>query len=89
MQDSEKHKQKLDLVIRHRSEHLRFFVGWHNLEFFAVSPAKRSLIYLPVPVFWDQFESSRLLHVPSPICLFYFNSVVFGDDERNLQRYID
>lgn len=63
-----------------------FFVEWLNLEFFATPPTKRSLFYAPVPIFWNEIESLRLLRVPSLPCFAYYSIVPFGEDDRNTQR---
>lgn len=51
MQDAEEYKQELNLEALQRMKDQAFFVGWQNLEFFVVSPAKSYLPYALVPVF--------------------------------------
>lgn len=61
---AEEYERELDLEVLQRTNNHEYFVGWHNLELFAVRPAKCLLYYAPVSVFWIKFESLRLLPVP-------------------------
>lgn len=86
MQDADEFQRELEMEVHQRTIEHRFFVGWHSLESFAVSPAKPSLFYALVPVFWIENESLWLLRVPSPLCLAYYRGEVFAGDDRNEQR---
>lgn len=86
MRDAEEYKQELDMQMRERTKNPRYFVRWHILEFFVLSPAKRSPVDAPLLVFWNEIEGSRLLCVPYPLCLAYYSGGLFGDDDRNTQQ---
>lgn len=66
MQDAEEYERELDLETCQRTKQNGFFFGWHNLEFSAMLPANRLLFYAPVPMFRNEIEIFRLLHVPYP-----------------------
>lgn len=65
------YKRDLDLEGRERTENLGFFVRWKSFKFYDVPPAKRLLLYKPVPVFWIKMGSSLLLPVLSLHCFAY------------------
>lgn len=48
---ADEYELKLDLEVRQRTKNHGFFVGWYRLEFFAVAPASRLLLYVLVCVF--------------------------------------
>lgn len=54
------------------------FVGWHNLEMFAVPPRDLSRYYVAVTGFWRDWEAHRMLCVPSPPVFAYYSGVL-GD----------
>lgn len=53
------------MEVSQRANYHGLFVGWHNIKFFAVLPAKRLSYYAPVSVFWNEIKSSKLLCVRS------------------------
>lgn len=54
------------------------FVGWQNLEMFAVPSKDRYRNYVPVPAFWRIREAHRILCVLLlPRVAYYFGT--FGD----------
>lgn len=76
----------LMMVMRQRAENRGLLVRWHYLEFFAVLPAMHLLFHASMSVFWNESESSRLSHVPSPPCLAYYTGVQSGSDDCNTQQ---
>lgn len=76
----------MDLELRHCINDYRFFVGWHNLEFLVVPPAKRWILYAPVLVLWREMENLQLMSVPSLPYLARYCGVLSRDDNRDTQR---
>lgn len=44
----------------------RRFVGWHNLEVFAITPCERDMFYQTVQDVWCVYESARALRISTP-----------------------
>lgn len=61
-------------------------VSWHNVEVFAVPPAKRRLINTATPAFWEDFESHRWFSVAMPLCFSYFPRFLAMDDTSLTSR---
>lgn len=52
------------------------FVGWHNLEIFALPPRERSRFYLLIKDVWKDYENARALGVLTPIVFLYLTERV-------------
>lgn len=87
LQGAVKYDCVLDQEVRQSTKHHGFFVICHNFDHFAVLLARRILFFAPVAVCWSETESSRLLHVPSLLCLAYHTSVLFGDDDFDMHGF--
>lgn len=75
----------LDLERHQRTKDHGLFVGCIYIEIFSVLPAKCLLFHVPVPVFWNEIKSLRLLRVPSLLWVAYYSAVLFGNDDRSTQ----
>lgn len=57
------------------------FVGWHNIEVFAILPIDRPVAYVLVPSRWVGWEPGCLLLVPSLFVLSYYSGLVVCGSE--------
>lgn len=73
----EKESRGPDLEIEVRKSSKGLLIGWHDIERFAVSPARQRLVYAATQAFWHDLESLRrfycgyaviLLLLPEVIC---------------------
>lgn len=55
-------------------------VDWRNIEFFAVLPAQRGLLYAATPAFWHNLESPRWFLVSKPLYFSYYSGLLARDD---------
>lgn len=46
--------------------------GWHNIDLFAVPPARRGLLNAVTPSFWHNLKRPRRSLVAVPLCFSYF-----------------
>lgn len=60
----------LDLEVQQPLKGLLF--AWHNIELFAVPPARRGLVYAPTPLFWQDLDTPRRSFVATPLCFSNF-----------------
>lgn len=67
------------------SKYHGFFVGWHNLDFFSVLPAKFLLFHAPVLAFLNEIDNLHLFLSPLPPCLASYSRVLFSDGDCNTQ----
>ena len=66
-----------EVRIRKRKDH--FLHCWHNIEFFDVPSSSRSDLYVSHPSWWQNYEVSSWLGVPTPTVVAYFGSVSLLD----------
>lgn len=60
---------------------IKTFLGWHDVEVFALRPCDPLSMYVPVPSCWIRWEQSRPLLVPSPSVFAYFSGLLLHGSE--------
>lgn len=74
-----------EVLLRSRSRP-NMIVGWHNVEIFNIPPSCVGELYVKVPSWWDEFEPSRALAIPTPTSFAYNFLLHARSDPCRLRR---
>lgn len=83
--------READSELRRRtaSRQVKFYVGWHSVEIFAILVRRRFEVCVPIPKLRDKVEPSGLAVIPSSLVFVNYSNVALcesADEQAHIWR---